>query len=218
MSHLSISAVRADALFASALQPSAEPSVMQIRQAIAEAIGRYGGRGCSARVAQAYGDHPDAAATRRRWARTAVTATFGGSRPQPAPPGRPAGPRRPAPPVPREPRPTPRGPGKPISSSARHTPVMPAIEMTPESSLLVKRVLQPSVLLSIRGFGVRAFGGALHEPASQFDAAEPQRTSARSQPEQGMSPTPPTEACAPEWKRLPGVDPPVSAGELPNEW
>jgi hypothetical protein len=53
MSHLSIGAVRAVALFASALHPSAEPSVMQIRQAIAEAIGRYGGRGCSARVAQA---------------------------------------------------------------------------------------------------------------------------------------------------------------------
>ena len=35
MSHLSISAVRADALFASALQPSAEPSVIQVRQAIA---------------------------------------------------------------------------------------------------------------------------------------------------------------------------------------
>jgi hypothetical protein len=84
MSHLSIGAVRADALFTSALQPSAEPSVTQIRQAIAEAIGRYGGRGCSARVAQAYGDHPDTAATRMRWARTAVTATFAGSRPQPA--------------------------------------------------------------------------------------------------------------------------------------
>jgi hypothetical protein len=83
MSHLSISAVRADALFASALQPSAGPSVMQIRQAIAEAIGRYGGLGCSARVAQASGDHPDTAATRMRWACTAVTATFGGSRPQP---------------------------------------------------------------------------------------------------------------------------------------
>ncbi len=82
MPHLSISTVRADALFASALQPSAEPSVMQIRQAIAEAIGRYGGRGCSVRVAQAYGDHPDTAATRMRWARTAVTAIFGGSRPQ----------------------------------------------------------------------------------------------------------------------------------------
>jgi hypothetical protein len=84
MSHLSISAVRADALFASALQPSAEPSAMQIRQATAEAIGRYGGRGCSARVAQSYGDHPDTAATRMRWARTAITATFGGSQPQPA--------------------------------------------------------------------------------------------------------------------------------------
>ena len=95
MSHLSISAVRADALFASALQPSAEPSVMQIRQAIAEAIGRYGGRGCSARVAQAYGGHPYTAATRMRWARTTVTATFGGSRPQPAHAGQ--APRSPVP-------------------------------------------------------------------------------------------------------------------------
>jgi hypothetical protein len=84
MSHLSISAARADALFASACQPSAEPSVKQIRQAIAEAISRYGGRGCSARVAQAYGDYPDTAAIRMRWAHTAVTATFGGSQPQPA--------------------------------------------------------------------------------------------------------------------------------------
>jgi hypothetical protein len=84
MSHLSISAMRADALFASALQHSAEPSVTQIRQAIAEAIGRYGSRGCSARVAQAYGDHPDTAATRMHWAVAAVTATFGGSRPRPA--------------------------------------------------------------------------------------------------------------------------------------
>lgn len=84
MSHLSISAVRADALFASALQHSAEPSVTQIRQAIAEAIGRYGGHGCAARVAQAYGDHPDTAATRMRWARTAATAAFGASRPRPA--------------------------------------------------------------------------------------------------------------------------------------
>ena len=83
MSQLSISAVRADALFASALQPSTEPSVIQIRRAIAEAVGRYGDRGCSARVAQAYGDHPDTAATRMRWARTTVTGTFSGSRPQP---------------------------------------------------------------------------------------------------------------------------------------
>jgi hypothetical protein len=93
MSHLSISTVRADALFASALQPSAEPSVMQIRQAIAEAIGRYGGRGCSVRVAQAYGDHPDTAATIATPA-TASAATMRLTPPRairPEHPGRPSG-------------------------------------------------------------------------------------------------------------------------------
>jgi hypothetical protein len=44
MSHLSISAARADALFASAWQPSAEPSVKQIRQAIEIEGSGSGGR------------------------------------------------------------------------------------------------------------------------------------------------------------------------------
>ncbi len=81
---LSISAARADALFASALQRSEEPGARQVRQAIAAAIGAYGQLGCAARVAQAYGEHPDIAVRRMRWARTAVAAAFGGSQPQPA--------------------------------------------------------------------------------------------------------------------------------------
>jgi hypothetical protein len=81
---LSISAVRADALFASALQRSEEPSARQVRQAIAAAIGVYGQLGCAARVAQAYGEHPEIAVRRMRWARTAVADAFGGSQPQPA--------------------------------------------------------------------------------------------------------------------------------------
>jgi hypothetical protein len=32
----------------------------------------YGGSGCAARVAQAFGEHPEAAVTRMRWARTLV--------------------------------------------------------------------------------------------------------------------------------------------------
>ena len=83
-SDLTISTARADALFASPLQRSDAPSPAQVHQAIAAAVAAFGIRGCAARVAQAYGDHPDTAATRMRWARTAVTATFGGSRPQPA--------------------------------------------------------------------------------------------------------------------------------------
>ena len=88
--HLSISAVRAGALFASPLQRSDEPSPRQVRQEIATAIGIYGARGCAARVAQAYGDHPETALTRMRWTLTAVASAFGGSQAEPAqlsPPG-----------------------------------------------------------------------------------------------------------------------------------
>ena len=77
--HLSSSAARADGLFASPLQRSGEPSARQVRQAIATAIGVHGMRGCAARVAQAYGDHPETAPTRMRWALTAVASAFGGS-------------------------------------------------------------------------------------------------------------------------------------------
>ena len=64
--------LRADALFASALQRSDRPSPGQVRQAIAGAVARYGGSGCAARVAQAFGEHPETAVTRMRWARTMV--------------------------------------------------------------------------------------------------------------------------------------------------
>jgi hypothetical protein len=77
--HLSIGAARADALFASPLQRSCEPSAGQVRQAIATTISAYGARGCAARVAQAYGEHPDTALTRMRWALVAATSAFGGS-------------------------------------------------------------------------------------------------------------------------------------------
>jgi hypothetical protein len=60
---LSISAAQAGALFASPLQRSDEPSVRQVRQAIATAIGVHGVRGCAALVAHAYGEHPETALT-----------------------------------------------------------------------------------------------------------------------------------------------------------
>ena len=76
---LSISTVRADALFASALQRSDEPSAAQVDQAIAVAVRAFGTRGCAARVAQAYGDHPETAAVRMRWARATVTGAVDGA-------------------------------------------------------------------------------------------------------------------------------------------
>ena len=84
---LSIDAARADALFASALQCSDEPSAVQVRQAIAAASSELGDMGCAGRVAQEYGEHPETAVTRMRWARTAVACAFGGSSGCQYPPG-----------------------------------------------------------------------------------------------------------------------------------
>jgi hypothetical protein len=82
---LSISAARATALFASPLQRSDEPSARQVRQAIATAIAAYGVRACAARVAQAYGEHPENAVVRMCWARAAVAPASGGAYPASAP-------------------------------------------------------------------------------------------------------------------------------------
>ncbi|MGH3418830.1 MAG: hypothetical protein ACRDOD_04430 [Streptosporangiaceae bacterium] len=60
---------RCMALFASELQPSEAPAPETVTQAINRAIRRLGVRGCVARMAQEFGDHPDDAATRMRWVR-----------------------------------------------------------------------------------------------------------------------------------------------------
>ena len=78
--HLSISAVRADALFVSPLQRSEQPSARQVRQAVAAAVCRFGGRGCAGRVAQEFGEHPDLAVARMRWARRLAAEAFAGQR------------------------------------------------------------------------------------------------------------------------------------------
>ena len=77
--HLNVNAVRADALFVSALQRSAEPTVVEVQDVIAETVRRLGGRGCAASVAAEFGDHPELAVTRMRWARRLVDEAFGGS-------------------------------------------------------------------------------------------------------------------------------------------
>jgi len=79
--HISLSATRVDALFASPLQRSGHPSARQVQQAIAAAVVAYGGPGCAARVAQAFGEHPETAVTRMRWARAMVAGAFGGAQP-----------------------------------------------------------------------------------------------------------------------------------------
>jgi hypothetical protein len=59
----------ADALFASSLQPSEHPTVVGIREAVALSLRRHGGRaGCAALVAAEFGEHPETAVVRMRWA------------------------------------------------------------------------------------------------------------------------------------------------------
>jgi|SRR5215469_7285079 len=98
--HPSTSAVWAEALFASVLQRSDRPSPGQVRKAVAAAVRAYGGRGCAELVAQEFGDHPETAVERMRWARAVAGEVFAAP-PGPAQdsarrqPGRPAGgPRR----------------------------------------------------------------------------------------------------------------------------
>jgi nitrogenase molybdenum-iron protein alpha/beta subunit len=76
---LSIDTARADALFASVLQISDAPSAVQVKQAIDAATSTHGDLGCAARVAQEFGEHPETAVTRMRWAREEVAVVFGGS-------------------------------------------------------------------------------------------------------------------------------------------
>ena len=65
----------ADALFVSALQCSQAPSTDQVRQAIDAAVRAFGYSGCAGRVAQEFGDHPETAVSRMRWARAATVCT-----------------------------------------------------------------------------------------------------------------------------------------------
>ena len=76
MYHPSTSALRAEALFASVLQRSDRPSAGQVRKAVAAAVRAYGGRGCVELVAQEFGDHPETAVERMRWARAVAGEVF----------------------------------------------------------------------------------------------------------------------------------------------
>jgi hypothetical protein len=81
MHHLSLGALRANALFVSGLQRSGNPSADQVRKAVDAAIRKYGDTGCAARAAQEFGDHPETAVIRMRWAIAVVWETFADSAP-----------------------------------------------------------------------------------------------------------------------------------------
>ncbi|MDI6102495.1 hypothetical protein QLQ12_28130 [Actinoplanes sp. NEAU-A12] len=68
--------VRCEALFASDLQRSWRPTAETIRATVTDVVGRLGEDGCAELVAQEYGEHPDCAIGRMRWARDAVRSAF----------------------------------------------------------------------------------------------------------------------------------------------
>jgi hypothetical protein len=80
-----VSAVQAEALFVSPLQRSGKPSARQVRQATTAALRQFGSQGCAERVAQEFGDHPELAADRMRWARSLVAGTHRDRMPPPQP-------------------------------------------------------------------------------------------------------------------------------------
>jgi hypothetical protein len=77
LTRLNANEARCEALFASELQPSDAPTAEMMAKAIDHAVQKYGIGGYAGRMAQEFGDHPDAAAERMRWARwlTAQAAT-----------------------------------------------------------------------------------------------------------------------------------------------
>jgi hypothetical protein len=60
------------ALFASALQRSDTPTPDAVSEAIRHTVRQFGTRGCAIRMAQEFGDHPEAAAERMRWVRQVI--------------------------------------------------------------------------------------------------------------------------------------------------
>ena len=74
--HASTSAVWAEALFVSVLQRSDRPSPGQVRKAAVAAVRAHGGPGCAELVAQEFGDHPETAVERMRWARALADEVF----------------------------------------------------------------------------------------------------------------------------------------------
>jgi hypothetical protein len=69
MTRLNVTEARSEALFDSELQPSDASTAEVVAKAIDRAVQLYGVGGCVGRMAREFGDHPDAAADRMRWAR-----------------------------------------------------------------------------------------------------------------------------------------------------
>ena len=72
VTQLDMDGARCHALFSSGLQPSDVPTADMVAAAISHAVQQFGTGGCAGRLAQEFGDHPDAAARRMRWVRQLI--------------------------------------------------------------------------------------------------------------------------------------------------
>ena len=63
----------ADGLFASTLQRSDAPGADIVVEAISATMRQFGAEGCTSRMAQEFGDHPEAAAARMRWVQSLLS-------------------------------------------------------------------------------------------------------------------------------------------------
>jgi hypothetical protein len=72
VTRLNVNDARCEALFVSGLQRSDAPDAAALAEIISAAVRQYGIRGCASRMAQEFGDHPEAAAARMRWVRQLV--------------------------------------------------------------------------------------------------------------------------------------------------
>ena len=79
-----LNGARCQALFSSALQPSDAPTAGMVAVAISRAVRQFGIGGCAGQMAQEFGDHPDAAASRMRWVRRLIAPGPVARRPQAA--------------------------------------------------------------------------------------------------------------------------------------
>jgi hypothetical protein len=67
MTQLNVTSARCAALFASQLQRSDAPAPDAVAEAIRRTVRQFGVRGCASRMAQEFGDHPEAARDRMQW-------------------------------------------------------------------------------------------------------------------------------------------------------
>jgi hypothetical protein len=76
MTRLNVHDARCEALFASGLQRSDAPTAAMVAEVIGRTVRQFGIRGCASRMAQEFGDHPEAAAERMRWVRQLAGAVY----------------------------------------------------------------------------------------------------------------------------------------------